>query len=157
MKQHLLLSAITAASLCACNQAGKTTDNRDSVSIDTTNATQTTSGINCYQQVTGRDSFFLNLIQAGDSVTGTLEYNFFEKDDAKGAFTGVLRNNILRLRYAFQSEGTTTTQDKIFKRNGDQLVEARPDKFSSIGDPLFPAEDQALVYDSIPWKQVNCR
>ncbi|WP_295129154.1 hypothetical protein [uncultured Chitinophaga sp.] len=154
MKLCFSIWALTALSLAACNQPVKTEGHEDSVTV-TANTPAKPAGPGCYQLISGQDSFRLDLQLQGDSASGTLVYNFFEKDDSKGTFKGLLTDSILKIAYEFSSEGIISTRPAIFKLTDGQAFEARPDTFTQTGLPVFPDDRSKLVFDTTPWRQ-NC-
>jgi hypothetical protein len=78
----------------------------------------------CYIYTTpGRDTFHLRTVTEGVNVTGTLTYDFSEKDRSTGTFSGTMSGDVLIADYTFQSEGTTSVRQVAFKRSGDVLIE----------------------------------
>src|ERR1044072_3603575 len=125
MKAPLLLLAAAALAAVSCQQpAGNTGGTTDSTATaDTVTASQQIqSGPQCFTQIVGRDTAYLQLLTINsDSVSGKLEYHHYEKDSNKGEIKGTLRNNILALQYQFMSEGVTSTVPAVFKMDGEQV------------------------------------
>ncbi len=57
------------------------------------------------------------------TVEGTLAYDFAEKDDNIGTFTGMLHGDTLLGVYTFQSEGQASKREVAFLRQGETLRE----------------------------------
>lgn len=94
------------------------------------NTGQTVSGVapGCYEAVFGKDSIRLKVEAAtGDSVIGTLTYQWFQKDNNTGTFRGVTQQGRLIGLYTFVSEGTTSHRQVVFNINGDTLIEGYGD------------------------------
>jgi hypothetical protein len=155
MKRCFSILTLAALSFAACNQPGNPGGQQDSVTV-TGNTPPAPIDPGCYQLVSGQDTFKLDLVLKGDSASGTLVYNFFEKDDSKGTFRGLLADSILKVDYEFSSEGVISTRPAIFKLTGGQAFEARPDTFTQTGLPVFPDDRSKLTFDTTPWMQ-NCR
>jgi hypothetical protein len=85
---------------------------------------QASSIAGCYAATNGQDTFTLNIQnQTGDNVTGTLAFKNFEKDSSSGTFSGTYKDGILLADYTFNSEGSTSVRQVIFKKVGDDFVE----------------------------------
>ncbi|UYQ94581.1 hypothetical protein MKQ68_05685 [Chitinophaga horti] len=157
MKPGILLPLIAMA-FCACNQGNRSAEHSDTTRTDTPSiAVNAPASTLCFQRVTGKDSFYLQLTRASDSVAGSLTYNFLEKDDSKGAFRGIMRDSILRGDYEFSSEGIISIRHIVFRIAGDHAYEALPDSFLVTGEPAFPSDDHKLIFDTIPWGRGECR
>jgi len=111
----------------ACKDNIKTTDTRlvENVAVDdstlTTNFMDTLSG--CYQMTKNRDTAYLKLKTSNKKVTGTLDYNIYEKDSNKGEINGNIKDSLIRAYYTFQSEGVTSVREVVFKIKAGQLIE----------------------------------
>jgi hypothetical protein len=78
----------------------------------------------CYVAKLDKDVYTLNITsQKLTAVEGTLAYKNFEKDSSSGALVGTFNNNILLADYSFQSEGTDSVRQVIFKKDGDKFIE----------------------------------
>lgn len=111
----------------------------------------------CYQKVTGRDTFELQLIVNENDVKGVLAYNFYEKDKNTGTVGGTLEDNIFRGTYHFNSEGVTSDRPVVFKMMGDQLYEAMADSADANGVPVFAKDDAQLRFDPSPYSKTDCK
>ena len=58
----------------------------------------------CYQLLKGKDIISANLIIDGQNVSGSLGYNFYEKDKNTGSILGTINGITLMADYIFQSE-----------------------------------------------------
>jgi len=76
----------------------------------------------CYMSVLKRDTIVANLHQNGDSITGKLIFDNYQKDGSRGDIRGVINNGIMKLYYSFASEGMNSVMDIQFKAGGDSLV-----------------------------------
>src|SRR5690349_15325800 len=78
----------------------------------------------CYRMVIKNDTATLSLNADGDKVTGSLNYNWFERDDNTGTFTGLIQNDTLIVAdYTFQSEGVTSVRQVVFKIRDTTLLQ----------------------------------
>lgn len=121
MKVFLFL--IIASFLASCNAQKKDPVKTGSQGADTIPS----SPMICYGYTSANDTILLNLIQVGNSITGTLVYSFKEKDRNKGTIKGNMMGNILLADYLFMSEGIQSTRQVAFKKDGNSFAEGYGD------------------------------
>lgn len=161
MKTFFLVLAAGAICAAGCQQhsgdAGAQT--RDSLTTtDTVPASAATpAGPQCFTQVVGKDTAKLSFEVAGDSVNGKLEYKRYEKDSNKGTIKGVMRGNILNAQYTFMSEGMESTNQAVFKVEGDKVYEGRAKDFDKEGRPVFGEDLGKVEWDSVGFVKGECR
>ena len=119
MRLSLFPLSLAFSLLVSCNQGGKNTRNPDS---QPDKAVKPTSQSNCYRYAGANDTITLNLIHTGDSITGTLVYNFKEKDDNSGILNGSMKGNILVAEYTFLSEGVQSVRQVAFKLEDTAVI-----------------------------------
>jgi hypothetical protein len=78
----------------------------------------------CYWQVLKRDTFIASLVQNGNSITGKLSFDNFEKDGSSGSVTGRIYGDTIKLWYSFQSEGMHSVMEVWYKKQADALIRA---------------------------------
>ncbi|OGI63485.1 hypothetical protein A2914_01530 [Candidatus Nomurabacteria bacterium RIFCSPLOWO2_01_FULL_41_21] len=77
----------------------------------------------CYVATLGKDVYTLTILsQVGETFKGTLLFKNFEKDSSSGTFVGTYKDGILLGDYSFQSEGTNSIMQVIFKKEGNSFV-----------------------------------
>lgn len=91
----------------------------------------------CFLFVQGKDSIKLSIEKSEDIVTGSLAYKFYEKDKSFGTINGKLNGDILKADYTFQAEGTTSTREVIFMKNGDKLIPGYGETIEKDGKFVF--------------------
>ena len=108
--------------------------------------TITESGIKgCYVAHLAKDVYSLKISsQDGDMVEGTLVFKNFEKDSSSGTFKGTYANEILLGDYSFQSEGTYSVMQVVFKKSGNAFVRGYGE--TTEGGTRF-ADVNKLTYD----------
>ena len=101
-----------------------------------------------------KDVYTLNvLFQEGESFKGTLDIKNFEKDSSSGTLTGTYKNGILLADYTFQSEGTESVNQVIFKKIGDDFVrgygnmDATGTRFADLNNITY---DMSAIYKKVP-------
>jgi len=153
MKTPYIVLALGTGILLSCHQQGQ---QQSSVVTDSLPA-ETEKKVNCYEKAVGRDTIQLTLSYQDSIATGTLIYNFFEKDRNRGEFKGILHNGIIRGKYIFFSEGVESSRPAIFKVTKEQAFEALPDSIDSQGLPVFNLDNSQLKFDSIPLEAGACK
>lgn len=145
--------------LCgSCNNEGKTS----SEIKDSSNTEETTKIIpaslpsGCYAQIAGRDTANLQIENKDNSVTGSLSYNFFQKDRNDGTLQAEISGDILTGWYLFKSEGVISVRQVAWKIKGAELWQATGEMMEK-NDTMFFSIPDKLKYDSTrPFKKVAC-
>ena len=79
--------------------------------------------VGCYVARLGQDVYTLNILsQSGEIFDGKLVFKNFQKDSSSGPFKGTYKDGILLGDYSFNSEGTDSVMQVIFKKVGDSFV-----------------------------------
>jgi len=152
----LLLAGVFAA---GCNTSGT---RHSPSSTDSTSTTTTTTKVEqvtkenplkgCYILVLKKDSLQLAITAVnGKSVEGSMILNFAEKDRSRGTFEGEYANGILIGNYKFDSEGTSSQRQVIFKKVEGGFVEGYGKMTMADGKEVFVKQnevefDQANVF-----------
>jgi hypothetical protein len=118
---------------------------------------QTSSIAGCYVSRTGKDVYTLNIKQEeGDSISGSLSFQNFEKDSSSGTFNGTYDDGILLGDYAFRSEGMDSVMQVIFKKSGDDFIRGYGDvnadgtSFTDIHNITFDPSSTLNVFKKEP-------
>ena len=111
--------------LISCNEPVQK-ENLSQDQQDTTEVNVDTSSMlgrtECFWMISQRDTLVAVLLQTGNQVTGRLSFDNFQKDGSTGSVTGIVEDDILKLWYSFQSEGTNSVMETWFKRTDDLLL-----------------------------------
>jgi len=119
-KQTLFSFAILITGLYSCTQSKKETSVSNLAVADSIK----TSIKGCYLYTVNKDTFQLAITAVNkNDVEGSIIYNFYEKDDSKGTFNGHFDGNTLKGDYTFQSEGSNSVREVIFKKTQTGFVE----------------------------------
>jgi len=79
--------------------------------------------LGCYVSKLVKDIYVLRIeSETNGIVSGKLAFNNYEKDSSSGSFTGTYTNGILLGDYSFNSEGTQSEMQVIFKKDGQNFV-----------------------------------
>jgi len=102
----------------------------------------------CYRMIIKNDTAIMSLNHAGDSVSGSLSYNWYEKDDNNGTFKGSLKNDTLIVAdYTFQSEGTTSVRQVAFKIK-DSILQQGYGELIEKNDTAFFRDVNLIIFDT---------
>ncbi len=121
-------------SLVACNNSQS---DKPAVINTPVEAAQPSDLNGCYGYKTDKVTISLQARTIGDTVTGTLIYNYAEKDDNTGTLKGAFRGDTLFADYTFTSEGIETVREVAFVRSGDKLKEGYGDVEDKDGKIVF--------------------
>lgn len=77
---------------------------------------------NCYLQVVGKDSTFVQLTDNLGTYSGEMRIKNNEKDSSKGELSGFKNGDTLKLSYIFESEGIISERPIYFLKKGANLI-----------------------------------
>lgn len=109
----------------------------------------------CYESVDQKDTVLLNASIHGDSVTGSLVYQFYEKDKNMGSILGTIKGDTLRGMYTFKSEGIESVREIVFLRE-DTLLREGYGNLTQKGDKVVFADLTQLKFDGLVLQKVKC-
>ena len=102
----------------------------------------------CYRMIIKNDTATMSLNHAGDSVSGSLSYNWYEKDDNNGTFRGAVKNDtIIVANYTFQSEGITSVRQVAFKIK-DSILQQGYGELIMKNDTSFFRDVSLIIFDT---------
>jgi hypothetical protein len=162
-----LLPAVSLVLFCACANNAGTADNESDTALSSQtphnngDATVVTGAkpiaLNgCYQMTLKRDTATLNLTLKDTTVTGTLRYDWHEKDHNIGTIKGVLRNNAIYADYMFDSEGTSSVREVVFKIQDTVLLQGFGALTEENGKIIFQHRDSLQFQDNYPFIKIMC-
>lgn len=161
MKTFFLVLAAGAVCAAGCQQHSGEAGAQSGDSLTTTDTIPVSAvalaGPQCFTQVVGKDTASLSFEVAGDSVSGKLEYKRYEKDSNKGTIKGVMQGNILNVQYTFMSEGMESTNQAVFKVEGDKVYEGRAKEFDKEGRPVFGEDMGKVEWGTEEFVRGECR
>ena len=118
--------------------------------------TSETGGLNCYRYIKNKDTVILKTRSANGLVTGTLIYNFYEKDKNTGMIEGKMDGDILFADYIFNSEGVKSVRPVAFKKTGNQFIEGYGETEERNGKITFKNKDSLNFEHSITLTPFDC-
>lgn len=102
--------------------------------------------VGCYAAESAGNIYTLNITSVdGQNVMGNLSLKNGGKDSSSGTFQGTYSGGILLADYTFQSEGTTSVMQIIFKRSGNDFIRGYGDV---NGDGTKFTDINTITYDS---------
>ncbi|HUP10727.1 MAG TPA: hypothetical protein VM187_00900 [Niastella sp.] len=113
--------------------------------------------VQCYQYATPGDTVALKLVHIGDSYTGSLVYQFKEKDRNAGTIQASMRGDILVANYTFSAEGTKSVRQVAFKKVGNTYVEGYGEAVDENGVMKFKDITALNFGSSIVLQEVPCQ
>ncbi len=116
-----------------------------------------TSLVNCYRYINNKDTIILKTIYINGFVTGTLVYNFYEKDKNKGTIQGKMTGDILFADYSFSSEGIQSVRPIAFRKIGENFIEGYGETENTNGKTFFKDRDSLNFAHSIVLKPYDCK
>lgn len=102
----------------------------------------------CYRMIIKNDTAIMSLNTQGDSVSGSLSYNWYERDDNNGTFKGIIKNDSLIVAdYTFQSEGITSVRQVAFKIRDSVLLQGYCE-LQERNDTSFFRDVNLVIFDT---------
>jgi len=102
----------------------------------------------CYRMIIKNDTAIMSLNTQGDSVSGSLSYNWYERDDNNGTFQGIIKNDSLIVAdYTFQSEGMTSVRQVAFKIKDSMLLQGYGE-LQERNDTSFFRDVNLVIFDT---------
>lgn len=150
--KRILFSCIITLAAIACNN-GQENPSADTVAItqppvDSPVNTTPPSITGCFLRVTDRDTLVAALQQVGDSITGRLSFDNYQKDGSSGFVKGVLDSGILKLVYRFEAEGMKSVSEQYFKVTPEGLIQGLG-QVQVKGDSAYFSSPADLSYDPV--------
>jgi len=156
MRLIILLSVVLFS--CSNNNSAKETNvtdnNEKSNEVAVKPIAENTTG--CYWQILKRDTLVAILQQNGNSVTGKLSFDNFEKDASSGQVTGMAENNILKLWYSFNSEGMQSVMEVWFKKEGETLLRGTGEMSNKSDTSYFTNPSGVIFTSNQVMKKADC-
>ena len=90
-------------------------------------------------------------------ASGSLVYNFYEKDKNKGTFKGTLKKDTLLANYTFSSEGIFSVRQVVFLAKGNILLPGSGSMKEQKKRLVFSNKKDITFDDNIILKQMSYR
>lgn len=89
-------------------------------------------------------------------VSGTLMYNFFEKDKNTGTIKGEMKGDLLVAEYSFHAEGMESVREVAFKKMGKNFIEGYGESEEKDGKYVFINLDSLKFSNSVLLGPYDC-
>ena len=110
----------------------------------------------CYAFTSGKDSVFMEIVIAGNLVTGNLTYKLFQKDKNEGTLQGTIKGDTLIADYKFMSEGTESVREVAFLKKGNDFIEGYGAAEEKNGGMIFKNANTINYSSNVILKPVEC-
>ena len=156
MKRNLLVFLVFLLAACNNDSVNTTAEKKDSTQAGQVLPVSTVDFSGCYRKVLQRDTVLLQIQQVGDSVSGTMSFDNYQKDSSRGTVRGSVRKDTIVLWYDFFSEGMQSVMEIILKKTEDGLVRATG-PFEAKGDTSLFKNHNELKFDpQQTLKKIEC-
>jgi hypothetical protein len=158
MNRFILIAALF---IVACNSSeNSATASKDSAANTAKdNPSMATTPISlegCYAYAINKDTATMELVVKGNNVSGNLKYDWAQKDRNIGTVEGVVKDSLIVANYTFQSEGTTSVRQVVFKINGNELTEGFGPVNTSGDTTMFSDIAKLQFQNDRTFKKVEC-
>jgi len=141
---------------CNNNSANTTEEKKDSEQAVPVIVVSSTDFSGCYRKVLKRDTILLQLQQSGDSVSGTMSFDNYQKDSSSGTVKGSVKKDTVVLWYTFFSEGMHSVMEIVLQKTEDGLIRG-VGPFESRGDTALFKEHAEIKFDPLQTLQkIDC-
>lgn len=146
----------------ACNnepeekQAPETVAPAPAPSPEEPQSTPLPNSTTCFTGNSGRDTITLSVINRDNQVSGTLDYDFFEKDKNHGSLSGHMHGDTLIADYIFTSEGMQSIRQVAFLKKGGTLTEGYGPQEKRDGKMVFSNPAKLNFGQGFALQQVDC-
>ena len=146
--KFLFLSAIISLVL-SCNSEPK-----ESPTVNVTPSML--SSTNCYRLTNNKDTLVLKTSLINDTVSGTLSYNYYQKDKNHGKIEGVMKGDLIIADYIFFSEGVQSIREVAFKKMGDNFIEGYGEVEEKNGKTIFKNPNSLTFNQTVVLHKIDC-
>jgi len=156
MRTYLLMISLVMMAACEDRSENKNSQT-DSAAVTAPAKPANDAGpvAGCYMGVLGRDTFAASLQQNGNTITGRLSFDNYEKDGSTGTVKGELRDNVLKLHYSFASEGMKSVMEVYFKEQDGSLVRGIGE-MNIRGDTAYFVDPASINYNGSSLRKTGC-
>ena len=122
MKKQIL-AVTTIVLLASCNNKPSTETKTDTTANPSSAkvVALTPNGKHCFLKAENKDTTTVNLDIDNNKVIGTMVWQPYQKDGAKGTIIGILTDGIISGEYAYMIEGNNQTEQVKFRVEKDKL------------------------------------
>lgn len=108
----------------------------------------------CFVQKFKKDISEIQLIMAGDDVTGEYHWHPYQKDGGHGTLKGTKKDNMITADWSYTIEGSNQIEEVMFKMEGDKLMKAEGELDDKTGRLVI--KDKSKVKFSEVFNKADC-
>ena len=118
---------------------------------------KTTQTETCYQYTKDSSTIKLNITIRDNRVTGTLLYDYYQKDRSAGKIKGEIKSDTLFATYTFVSEGVESEREVVFLKTANGWVEGYGEIDDKDGKVMFKDKNKITFDNNAMLKQTVCQ
>lgn len=151
----LLILVLTLNESCNENpkEVAPIVNTSDSTTVENKVSAPVTS---CYAGYSKKDTFKMKVELLDKVVTGTLAYQFYEKDNNKGTLSGIRKGDTLVADYKFMSEGMQSVRQVVFLLKNSTAIEGYGDMEEKNGKMVFKNMASVVFGKGVILKKEDC-
>ncbi len=130
---------------CQSNSSSTESD-RPAASTTVSDASAQQSDSLCFRDILSRDTTSLQLVLTGDRASGQIDINPYEKDRARGSFTGTRSGNTITADWQRSGEGMTETYALTLTLSGDSISWGEGERVHQQGKWVLKQPDGTYRY-----------
>ena len=146
MKNKILIAGFCGLFAFSCNKKAET-EAKETIAPDVEAPAVVAVEKECYEFVKNKDTVTLSLTKNENDASGSLTFNWFEKDDSNGVFKGMFKGDTLVADYTFQAEGTSSVREVVFLKKGESFLPGYGDMQEKGSKTVFK-NPKALQFDA---------
>jgi hypothetical protein len=108
----------------------------------------------CFMQKFKKDISEIQLIMAGNDVTGEYHWHPYQKDGGHGTLKGIKKDSVITADWSYTIEGANQIEEVVFKMEGDKLMKAEGALDDKSGRLVI--KDKSKMKFSEVFNKVNC-
>lgn len=112
--------------------------------------------LNCFRYAHNRDTIILKTIAVNGFITGTLVYNFYQKDKNTGTIQGQMKGDLLIADYKFHAEGVLSVRQVVFKKEASTFIEGYGETTTINDKTIFKNIAKLNFSDPIILTEIDC-
>ncbi|GEP51245.1 hypothetical protein FNO01nite_19170 [Flavobacterium noncentrifugens] len=156
MKNKILIAGFCGALAFSCNKKAET-EAKETIAPDVEAPAVVAVEKECYEFVKNKDTVTLSLTRNENDASGSLTFNWFEKDDSNGIFKGMFKGDTLVADYTFQAEGTSSVREMVFLKKGDVFYPGYGEMVEKENKQVFKDPKSIKFDDAVKIARTACR
>lgn len=151
MKNYLPLSMLSLLFVAACN-SGPT----EHTGINRKLSDEDSTFNICFTSTIKKDTVLFNGMVSGDSITGSLGYKLYEKEQQNGTLVGAMHGDTIWGTYTFMSADSEFVNEVTFLRSDSLLIEGLGERALAAGKFIF-TDKSKVQYAGMKLTRTDCR